>query len=111
MSEMKKRYNEQVAAKANLQEDLIAAEEEKLKVSKALIDLQIENTKLNEQMMNSNQKINTDLLHAQEELQDQNIKEQRAAKAIQELQDKLVEARNDRQDFEIELIALKKNYW
>ena len=54
MSEMKKRYNEQVAAKANLQEDLIAAEEEKLKVSKALIDLQIENTKLNEQMMNSN---------------------------------------------------------
>lgn len=111
MSEMKKRYNDQVAAKADLQEQLIASEEEKLKVSKALIDLQIENTKLNEQMMNSNQKINTDLLHAQEELQDQNIKEQRAAKAIQELQDKLVEARNDRQDFEIELIALKKNYW
>ena len=53
-----------MAAKADLQEQLIASEEEKLNVSKALIDLQIENTKLNEQMMNSNQKINTDLLHA-----------------------------------------------
>lgn len=111
MAEMKNKFNQQVAAKSDLQEQLINSEEEKLNVSKALIDLQIENTKLNEQMLNSNQKINTDLLHTQEELQDQNIKEERASRAIAELQDKLIEARNDRKDFEIELIALKKNYW
>ena len=111
MAEMKNKFNQQVAAKSDLQEQLINSEEEKLNVSKALIDLQIENTKLNEQMLNSNHKINTDLLHTQEELQDQNIKEERASRAIAELQDKLIEARNDRKDFEIELIALKKNYW
>jgi len=65
---MKNKFNQQVAAKSDLQEQLINSEEEKLNVSKALIDLQIENTKLNEQMLNSNQKINTDLLHTQEEL-------------------------------------------
>ena len=40
-----------------------------------------------------------------------NIKEERAAKAIAELQDNLIEARKDRKDLEIEFIALKKNYY
>lgn len=53
-----------MAAKAALQEELIASEEEKLNISKALIDLQIENTKLNEEKLNSNSKVTTDLLHA-----------------------------------------------
>ena len=39
------------------------------------------------------------------------MKEERAAKAISELQDRLTEARNDRKDMEIEFIALKKNYY
>ena len=40
-----------------------------------------------------------------------NIKEERAAKAIAELQDRLIESRRDRKDMEIEFIALKKNYY
>ena len=44
MAEMKAKYNDVIKSKASLQEDLIAAEEEKLKVSKALIELQIINT-------------------------------------------------------------------
>ena len=39
------------------------------------------------------------------------MKEERAAKAISELQDRLAEARNDKKDMEIEFIALKKNYY
>jgi len=39
------------------------------------------------------------------------VKEERAAKAISELQDRLAEARNDKKDMEIEFIALKKNYY
>ena len=73
--------------------------------------MQIENTKLNEQLQNATFDVNAKLLNVQDELTDQNIKEERAARAIQELQDKLIESRNDRKDFEIELIALKKNYW
>ena len=48
MSDMKSRFNDLVKSKAELQEELIRAEEEKLKVSKALIELQIVNTQLNE---------------------------------------------------------------
>ena len=49
---MKQKFNDLVKSKAELQEELITSEEEKLKVSKALIELQIENTELNEQMQN-----------------------------------------------------------
>ena len=45
---MKAKFNDLVKTKADLQQDLIYSEEEKLKVSKALIELQIENTKINE---------------------------------------------------------------
>ena len=40
---MRRKYNALVEAKAKLQEDLIASEEEKLRVSKALVDLKIQN--------------------------------------------------------------------
>jgi len=80
-------------------------------VSKALIELQIENTKINEQLQNQTFDVNTKLMRAEDDLLEQNIKEERASKAIAELQDRLTEARNDRKDMEIEFIALKKNYY
>ena len=45
---MKNRFNEVVKSKADLQQELINSEEEKLKISKALIELQIINANLNE---------------------------------------------------------------
>ena len=39
-----------------------------------------------------------------------NLKEERAAKAIQELQDKLRESLDDKKELEIEFVALRKNY-
>ena len=50
-------------------------------------------------------------MHAENDLLENQVKEERAAKAIQELQDRLLEAKNDKKDFEIEFIALKKNYY
>ena len=47
---MKGKFNELVQSKADLQAELIQSEEEKLKVSKALIELQIENTRLQEML-------------------------------------------------------------
>ena len=46
LQEFRKKYNELVTNKAKLQEVLISAEQEKLKISKALVDLQIENNEL-----------------------------------------------------------------
>ena len=48
MGDMKNKFNDVVKSKTELQQELITSEEEKLKVSKALIELQIENTTLKE---------------------------------------------------------------
>jgi len=82
---MKNKFNDMVKSKADLQSELIDSEEEKLKVSKALIELQIENTKLQEIVANSSYDVNTKLMHAENDLLELNIKEERAAKAISEL--------------------------
>ena len=111
LGEMKQKFNDLVKAKADLQQELIYSEEEKLKVTKALIELQIENATLNESIQNQTFDVNTKLLHVENELLEQNVKEERAAKAIAELQERLNEALNDRKEMEIEFIALKKNFF
>lgn len=50
-------------------------------------------------------------MHAQNDLMEGSAKEQRASKAIAELQDEVTTALNDRKDLEIEFIALKKNFY
>ncbi len=82
---MKGKFNELVQSKADLQAELIQSEEEKLKVSKALIELQIENTRLQEMLQNGQFDVNTKLLHAENDMLEMNLKEERAAKAIQDL--------------------------
>jgi chromosome segregation ATPase len=111
LADMKAKFNDLVKTKADLQQDLITSEEEKLKVSKALIELQIENTRINETLHNQTFDVNTKLMHAENDLLEQNVKEERASKAISELQDRLTDAINDRKDIEIEFIALKKNFY
>lgn len=107
---MKAKFNDLIQSKADLQSELISSEEEKLKVSKALIELQIDNTRLQELISNGQYDINTKLLHQENDMLEFNLKEERAAKAIQELQDKLRESLDDKKELEIEFVALKKNY-
>jgi hypothetical protein len=52
-----------------------------------LIDLQIENTKLNERVQNETFDVKLRLDHANSDLLETQIKEERAAAAIKELQD------------------------
>ena len=82
---MKNRYNSLVREKAVVQEELIKSEEEKLKVSKALIELQIKNSQLNEMIQNNTYEVNTKLMHAESDLMEQAIKDERATKAIKSL--------------------------
>jgi hypothetical protein len=80
-------------------------------VSKTLIELQIENTQLNEQIQNQTFEVNQKLLHAENDLLEHGVNEERSGKAVHELQDQLTIALNDRKDIEIEFIALKKNFY
>ena len=53
---------------------------------------------------------NSKLLHAENDVLESNLKEERAAQAIQELQEKLREALDEKKEIEIEFVALKKNF-
>lgn len=64
-----------------------------------------------QEMISNNQfDVNSKLLHAENDVLELNIKEERAAKAISDLQDKLRETLDDKKDIEIEFVALKKNF-
>jgi len=68
LSELRVKYNTLVQTKANLQEELIRIEEDKLDISKALVELQIENTKLMEMISNKKFEFNADRLPGESEV-------------------------------------------
>lgn len=82
-----------------------------MKVSKKLIEIQINNSQLSQQISENTYDVNMKLMNAEDDLLEMNMKEERAAKAIASLEEQLLAARNDRKDIEIEFIALKKNYY
>jgi len=110
ITELRDKYNDLVKSKAELQAELIKSEEEKLQVSKALIEMQIENTKLQELGQNQKYDISNKLLHAENDILNMNMKEEKAMQAIQELQEKLAVIQNEKKELEIEFVALKTNY-
>ena len=84
----KKHSNELVGNKAKLQEVLISAEQEKLKISKALVDLQIENNELVERSENDKYELVTKLLNAENEIMESERKEQKKISNVEDLKGK-----------------------
>ncbi|EAS00321.3 kinesin motor catalytic domain protein (macronuclear) [Tetrahymena thermophila SB210] len=110
LTEMREKYNQLIRDKGDLQSELIKSEEEKLEVSKALVELQIENTRLMEIIQTEKYESSNKLLNADGELLELKIKEEKALEQIQKLQDRLKEVIDDKRELEIEFVALKKNY-
>lgn len=110
LRDTKEAYNKLCKEKSNLQDELIRSEEERLQIAKALIELQIENASLQENTSDKTYDINNKLLYAENEILSANMKEEKAMQAINEIQDKLKEALEEKRDIEIEFVALKANY-
>lgn len=108
--QLRDRFNDLVKSKADLQGELIASEEEKLQISKSLVELQIENTKLMEIIQNEKYDANNKIVDQEAEILQLNVREEQAMEAVQELQDKLVSALEDKKELEIEFVAIKKNF-
>lgn len=85
LSELREKYNDLVKGKADLQNELIKSEEEKLEISKALVELQIENTRLLEVLQNEKYDANNRLLNAENDIINAGVKEEQSMKAIREL--------------------------
>lgn len=110
LAELREKYNQLVKSKSDLQAELIKSEEEKLEISKALVELQIENTKIMEMLQSEKYDANNKLINAEGDILTMNMKEEQLLKQIAELQDSIRDLAQDKRDIEIEFVALKKNF-
>eukprot|EP01022_Parablepharisma_sp_SALTPOND_P008815 TRINITY_DN136_c0_g6_i1.p4 TRINITY_DN136_c0_g6~~TRINITY_DN136_c0_g6_i1.p4 ORF type:complete len:619 (+),score=132.25 TRINITY_DN136_c0_g6_i1:11833-13689(+) len=108
--ELKEKYNEVLRQKGQAQSQLLKAEEEKLALSQSVVELQIENAKLQEQLHST--QIDQNAENMEERWDTTNLLEDRenAKKEIESLKDKLKMALEDNREIEAEFMTLKKNF-
>jgi len=109
MRDLKEAYNKLIKEKADLQEELIKSEEVRLDIGKALIELQMENAKLQHEMGKGDLDVNSKVLNAENEVLAVNMKQEKTLQAINEMQEKLKKVLEEKRDLEIEFVALKTN--
>jgi chromosome segregation ATPase len=61
-------------------------------------------------IQNEKYEMNTKLLNAESDLLSINVREEKALKSVQELQDRMKELSEEKRELEIEFVSLKKNY-
>jgi len=110
MQELKDKYNAVLKQKAEIQTQLLNAEEEKLSLSKGLIEQQIENAKLQEQIQSIRYEADTKGIHAESDAIASESRLEKAQKTIMDLQGELAKITGDRKEFELELMTVKRNY-
>eukprot|EP00742_Colponemidia_sp_Colp-10_P005817 GILJ01006221.1.p1 GENE.GILJ01006221.1~~GILJ01006221.1.p1 ORF type:complete len:903 (-),score=202.66 GILJ01006221.1:186-2612(-) len=110
VTEFRTKYNELVSSKAEQQAALIKSEEERLTVSRALIDLQIENTSLLEKVDAEKYELTSKILYLENSSVEGEMKESRTAAQIKEYKDLLEKTLREKKELEIEFVALKANF-
>ena len=110
LQEFRKKYNELVNSKASLQEQLLKSEEEKLRISKALVDLQIENNDLVERSEADKYELVTKLLNAENDILEMEMKEQKKVRSTEDLETKIKSLTKEKKDLAMEFVTLKNNF-
>ena len=107
--EFRERYNQLVGSKQELQASLIAAEEDKLKLSKALLDLQIDHSQQAEQHEQQKYDIMTKLLNAENSILELELKEQNRERAERNDGEQLAAALQEKKELAVEFVSLRSN--
>eukprot|EP01022_Parablepharisma_sp_SALTPOND_P018007 TRINITY_DN292_c0_g1_i1.p2 TRINITY_DN292_c0_g1~~TRINITY_DN292_c0_g1_i1.p2 ORF type:complete len:881 (+),score=151.65 TRINITY_DN292_c0_g1_i1:32227-34869(+) len=110
LQELKDKYNAVVKQKAEIQSQLLNAEEEKLSLSKGLIEQQIENAKLQEQIQNIRFEYEAKDIHAEADTLALESRQEKAQKTIMDLQESLAKITTEKREFELELMTVRRNY-
>ena len=107
--EFRDKYNQLVGSKAELQTSLIEAEESKLQVSKALLDLQIENNQLKEIVDQEKFDLGAKLMTAENDVVEMEMKYQAEKERALELQHQVETLVEEKKEIAIELVSLRTN--
>ena len=110
IKDLKESYNKLVNEKVELIDQFINSEEANVEISKALIEMQIENAQLMQKKDMSEVDIKDKVLYAESQVLEANIDKERALKAINEMQAKDRKIISEKREIELEFVALKTNY-
>ncbi|XP_059155253.1 coiled-coil domain-containing protein 78-like [Physella acuta] len=110
LDQLSSKFGHVASTKTDLSQQLLLSEEEKLKVSQSLVEMQIENNKIKEEAEASNFELTNKIIMLENQLleaQNTGDKHKRTAKAAKE---RLNELETDRKDLADEYVVLKTNY-
>ncbi|KNC52478.1 uncharacterized protein AMSG_08035 [Thecamonas trahens ATCC 50062] len=110
LTELKGQYEKLVESKASIQAELISSEEERLRVAKALIDLQIENNSLEEDGETKNFELVNKVLSLENDLMEAEMRHQTQEQLIADMRDALESAGDEARELQVEYVALKTNF-
>ena len=108
--ELKDKYNNVLKQKADLQEQLLNVEEEKLNLSKVVIQRQIENAKLQEEIQNIKHEYDTKGIRTEANINVLEYNMEISNQKFMRLQLELDDAKSEKKEFELELMSVKRNY-
>ena len=107
LMEFRQKYNDLVMSKARMQETMIQSEEDRLRVSKALMDLQIENSRLVSQAEADKYELVTKLLNAENDILEVESKEQAKVQSSKALEEEAQSLKAGHSAMGIELAAVR----
>ncbi|XP_070563966.1 coiled-coil domain-containing protein 78-like isoform X2 [Ptychodera flava] len=107
---LQSKFGDIAEAKTNLSSKLIMSEEEKLKVSKTLVDLQLENNKIKEEAEQARFELTNRILSLENELMELGIEKDKLGKKYRDVKERLDDMERDRKELADEYVSLKSNY-
>eukprot|EP01135_Chromosphaera_perkinsii_P011814 Nk52_evm5s2506 gene=Nk52_evmTU5s2506 len=110
LMEIRTKYNELVTQKSSISSELIESEEERLKVSKALVDLQIENSRLKETSDERNFELQNKVLSLENDVLELEMIKEKLEKNNENLNEDSEKLRSEIREISDEYVALKSNF-
>ncbi|XP_041358708.1 coiled-coil domain-containing protein 78-like [Gigantopelta aegis] len=96
--------------KTDLSQQLLLSEEEKLKISQSLVEMQIDNNKIREEAEATKFELTNKIIMTENSLMEAEAEKEKAQKAMKGCQERLTEMERDRKELADEYVVLKTNY-
>ncbi|XP_048758044.1 coiled-coil domain-containing protein 78-like isoform X3 [Ostrea edulis] len=107
---MQNKFGSMAHTKTDLSQQLLMTEEEKLKVSQSLVEMQIENNKIREEAEATKFELTNKILMLENSLLEAENERDKNYKGTRNARERLLEMEKDRKDLADEYVVLKTNY-
>lgn len=110
VDQLQSRFGNMASTKTDLSQQLLMTEEEKLKVSQSLVEMQIENNKIREEAEATKFELTNKIIMLENNLMEAETERDKLSKSARNAKERLNEMEKDRKDLADEYVVLKTNY-